>query len=95
MLRIIRSRGYGKTYDLIKYALDNDVSIVSYSVATAKCIKEISIRYFGKEVRAYGLAEWQMDGCHQKNEDYVIDEIELAVRWLLKGHLIGYSMSME
>ena len=95
MKRIIRSRGCGKTYDLIKYALDNDVSIVSYSVATAKSIKEMSIKYFGKEVRAYSVDEWQMDGCHQKNEDYVIDEIELAVRWLLKGHLIGYSMSME
>lgn len=95
MKRIIRSRGYGKTYDLIKYALENDVSIVTYSVASAKHIKEMSIKYFGKEVKVYSLTEWQMDGCHQKNENYVIDEIELAVRWLLKGHLVGYSMSME
>lgn len=95
MLRIIRSRGYGKTYDLIKYALKNDVAIVTHSMASAKQIKEMSVKHFGKEVRAYSLTEWQMEGCHQKNDKYVIDEIELAVRWLLKGHLVGYNMSME
>jgi len=95
MKRIIRSRGYGKTYDLIKYALKNDVAIVTCTEAHAKCIRDMSRRYFDKEVKVYSVSEWQKDGCHKENDKYVVDEIELIVRSLLKGHLVGYNMSME
>lgn len=95
MMRIIRSRGYGKTYDLIKYALKNDVAIVTFSMTNVRNIKEMSIKYFGKEVRAYNLSEWQTEGCHQKNDKYVVDEVELVTMSLLNGEMVGYSMSME
>lgn len=95
MLRIIRSRGYGKTYDLIKYALKNDVAIVTFSMTNVRNIKEMSIKYFGKEVRVYNLSEWQTEGCHQKTDKYVVDELELVAMSLLNGEMVGYNMSME
>lgn len=96
MLRIIRGRGYGKTYDLIKYALKHDVAILTCTEAHAQYIREMSRSYFGKEVRVYSVAEWQKDGYHHnKNDKYVVDEIELVTGSLLDGQMVGYSMSME
>lgn len=96
MKRIIRSRGYGKTYDLIKYALENGVSIITYSEASAERIRDMSKRCFGKEVWVYSATEWRKMVQHSTPfDDYVIDELELVVRTLLAGNLVGYSMSMK
>ena len=95
MKRIIRSRGYGKTYDLIKYALENDVSIVVGYQTDKRHHLEMGKRYFGKEPKVYTVEEWNKEGCHQVNEDYVVDELEMVVRGFLKGQMVGYNMSME
>lgn len=96
MKRIIRSRGYGKTYDLIKYALENDVSIVTSTEASAEYIRDMSKRCFGKEVWVYSVAEWRKMVHHSTPfDDYVVDELELVARTLLEGNMVGYSMSME
>ncbi len=94
MMRIIRSRGYGKTYDLIKYALKNDVAIV---VATEiqKCHHlDMAERCFGKQPNIYTIGEWTRYGKHQRDDRYVVDELELVARYLLNGNMVGYSMSM-
>jgi hypothetical protein len=95
MLRIIRSRGYGKTYDLIKYALENDVAIIVGYQSKKRHHLEMGKRCFGKEPKVYTIEEWNKEDCHRVNEDYVVDELEMVVRIFLKGHMVGYSMSME
>ena len=97
MYRIIRSRGYGKTYDLIKYALENGISIVTSTEAHAEYIRNMSRRCFGEVVGVYSVTEWRKAGCHHSTpfDDYVVDEIELVVQTLLEGNMVGYSMSME
>lgn len=96
MKRIIRSRGYGKTYDLIKYALENDVSIITSTEASAKHIRDMSKRCFGKEVWVYSATEWRgMVHYSTPFDDYVVDELETVVQTLLAGNMVGYNMSME
>lgn len=96
MVRIIRSRGYGKTYDLIKYALENGVSIITSTETNAKYIRDMSKRCFGKDVRVYSVTEWRKMAHHSSPfDDCVVDELELVARFLLEGHMVGYSMSME
>lgn len=96
MLRIIRSRGYGKTYDLIKYALKNGVSIITTTEARAKHIRDMSKRCFGKEVWVYSATEWRKMAHHSTPfDDYVVDELESVVQVLLDGQMVGWNMSME
>lgn len=95
MLRMIRSRGYGKTYDLIKYALENDVAIIVVSQIQKSHHLEMAKRYFGEEPKIYTIEEWARHGKHQSNNKYVVDELELVTKWLLGGHMARYSMSME
>jgi predicted NodU family carbamoyl transferase len=96
MKRIIRSRGYGKTYDLIKYALENGASIITSTEVRAKHIRDMSKRYFGKEVWVYSATEWRKMVNHSTPfDDYVIDELETVAQTLLEGNMIGWNMSME
>lgn len=95
MKRIIRGRGHGKTYDLIKYAIENDCAIVCASYGQKKYIENMAKKHFNKEIRTYTLEEWRKDGRHSKNNKCVVDEMELIMRWVLGGELVGWNMSIE
>ena len=95
MLRIIRGRCKGKTYDLIKHAIKNDCAVVCASYGQKKYIEDMAKNHFNKEVRTYTLEEWRKDGRHDKNNKYVVDEMELIMKWVLGGEMVGYNMSME
>ena len=98
MKRIIRSRGYGKTWDLIDYAVENDAIIVCYSLAQGKAIEKMAEHYKGVKVETMSfqdVMDGKLRGSHRK---VVIDEMELTLRCVLNGkgaEVIGWNMSME
>lgn len=97
MKRIIRSRGYGKTWDLIDYAVKNDAIIVCYTQAQGKAIEKMAERK-GVKVETMSfqdVMDGKLRGNHRK---VVIEEMELTPRCVLnsKGaEVIGWNMSME
>lgn len=98
MKRIIRSRGYGKTYDLIDYAVKNNAIIVCYTQAQGKAIEKMAERRNGVKVETMSfqdVMDGKLKGNHRK---VVVDEMELTLRCVLnsKGaEVIGWNMSME
>lgn len=98
MLRIIRSRGMGKTWDLIDYAVKNDAVIVCYTRAEGKAIEKMAEYYKDVKVETMSfqdVMDGKLRGSHRK---VVIDEMELMLRCELnsKGaEVIGWNMSME
>ena len=95
MLRIIRGRCKGKTYDLIKYAIKNDCAVVCMTHPQKTRIEGIAKNHFGKEVKVYTITDWAQDGKY-KHERYVVDEMELVMRYMLSGgELMGWNMSIE
>lgn len=97
MMRMIRSRGYGKTWDLIDYAVKNDAIIVCYTRAQGKAIEKMAERK-GVKVETMSfqdVMDGKLRGNHRK---VVIDEMELMLRCVFnsKGaEVIGWNMSME
>ena len=98
MKRIIRGRGYGKTWDLIDYAVKNDAIIVCYSRAQCEAIENMAEHYKGVKVETMSfrdVMDGKLRGSHRK---VVIDEMELALRCVFNSNgadVIGWSMSME
>lgn len=98
MLRMIRSRGYGKTWDLIDYAVENDAIIVCYTRAQGEAIEQMAEYHKGVKVETMSFQD-VMDGkLRGSRRKVVIDEMELALRCVFnsKGaEVIGWNMSME
>lgn len=98
MYRVMRSRGYGKTWDLIDYAVKNDAIIVCYTQGQCSCIEKMAEYYKGVKVETMSFQD-VMDGkLKVSRRKVVIDEMELALRMLFnnKGaEVIGWNMSME
>jgi hypothetical protein len=98
MKRIIRSRGYGKTLDLIDYAVKNDAIIVCYTQTHCRTIEHMAEYHKGVKVETMcfqDVMDGKLRGSHRK---VVIDEMELTLRCVFnsKGaEVIGYNMSME
>ena len=94
MKRIIRSRGMGKTWDLIDYAVKNDAAIVTATIAQKKNIEDMCKRITDKKVEVYTYTEWCRDGRHNHNNKFVVDELELLTQWMLGGEMIGWNSSV-
>ena len=95
MLRIVRGRRHGKTYDLIKYAIENDCAIITGTQEHKKCIEDMAMRFFKKRVYVYTINEWREHGRHHINDKYVVDEMEMLMKWMLDGEMVGWNMSWE
>ena len=98
MKKIIRSRGMGKTWDLIDYAVKNDAIIVCYTQAHCRAIEQIAEYHKGVKVETMSFQD-VMDGKLRDNRrKVVIEEMELTLRCVFnsKGaEVIGWNMSME
>jgi hypothetical protein len=98
MMRIIRSRGYGKTWDLIDYAVKNDAIIVCPMQAHVNHIKNMALEK-GKEVEIATVNEMLNGELKGRRKKMVFDELEICMIMILLrygcGEWIGYSMSME
>ena len=95
MLRIIRSRRYGKTYDLIKYAIKNDCAVICMTNMACQHRIDMAKREFGKTIECYTVHEWQKEHKGRTNQKYVVDELEIMAQWMLGGEMMGWNMSME
>ena len=93
MKRIIRSRGYGKTWDLIDYADKNNAVIVCPNIAWAKGIEIIAREELGIEVETCSITD--MERLRGQNKKFVVEEIEGCMQTILRGNMIGWNMSME
>ena len=56
MKQILRTRRNGKTFDLVKLAIENNAIVVTpYNL---KHIEEIALKHFGKEVRVITFSDF-------------------------------------
>lgn len=95
MKRIIRSRGNGKTYDLIKYSIENDCTIICATTKQCKSIEDMALKYFGTEVKTCPIYRWEDFSIGKVNKKYTVDELEMVAQFFIGGEMCGYSMSME
>ena len=95
MKRIIRGRGHGKTYDLIKYAIENDCAVICMTQGACKHHMDMAEREFGKHINCYTLEDWKIYSKGRKNKKYVVDEMELVMRSAVGGEMMGWNMSWE
>lgn len=98
MKRIIRSRGMGKTWDLIDYAVKNDAIIVCPMRAHANHIRDVALEK-GKEVEVTTIDEMLGGELKGRRKKMVFDELEMCMMIILIkygcGEWVGYNMSME
>ena len=95
MLRIIRGRCKGKTYDLIKYAIKNDCAVICITQGACKHHMDMAEREFGKHIECYTLEDWKRYSKGRRNKKCVIDEMELLMKSAVGGELMGWNMSIE
>lgn len=76
---ILWPRGSGKTRELIRFALDNNYSILAFTPSKASSLREKSLAYFGCSVPVIQYPE-------QCSGPVVVDDAEEVIPQLL--HLI-------
>lgn len=92
MLRIIDGRGTGKTKKLMEYAKENNALFVC---GNPHAMEEKARAYGILGLKFMGYTEFLNNGRGYK-EDFVVDEIELLVRYTSPFHnLIGYTLSED
>lgn len=90
---ILRPRGSGKTKELIKFALDNNCSILAFTPSKVNSLKEKSLVYFGQAVPVILYPE----PC---SGSVVVDDVEEVLPQLIKliypeATLEGFAQSTD
>ena len=82
-------RGCGKSSELIKYAYENDITIVCKNPQHHLLLaKELNIPFGAIKFITYG----EFDRERQTRDNYVIDDIE---SYLMNKNVCGYTMTID
>lgn len=92
---ICRSRGTGKTKDLIEYSLETGYPILAFHPEEREELQEKSLTYFGKSVNTVSIVD-------DHKGKVLIDNLETALNYLLKKALVnegievgGFTLSLD
>lgn len=90
MIKIIDSRGSGKTYQLMRAVADNPNGVYVSNIPEAAQYKA---RQYGLDIPCisyYDLLEHKT----QKHKEYYVDDVELFLR-CINAHIQGYADSID